>query len=130
MIGDEGPARGKKRVLIVDDSPLVRKTVAMIVKKHGHQVFEATDGDLLVKEAKKNKPDLIIIDVNMARKSGVEALKDLRAESELKEIPVVMLTSETNRNTVREALAHQIKGYLIKDTQDIMEERLLEFLNE
>ena len=129
LLDNQKPDTGKKRVLIIDDSLLVRRTVATIVKKHGHQVVEASDGDQLLKEAREHHPDLIIIDVNMKRKSGIEALEELRQDEELKDVPVVMLTSETDRKTVRTALSYQVLGYLIKD-REVMEERLLEYLSE
>jgi two-component system chemotaxis response regulator CheY len=117
-----------KCVLVVDDSPLVRKTVGELVKRSGHQIIEAENGKIALAEAREYHPDLIVLDVNMPVKGGMDTLKELRADSELQFTPVVMLTSESDRRTITEAASKQVSGYIIKDKWEDMSKKLAKFL--
>lgn len=104
--------RGK--VLVVDDEAHIRKFVGLLVKSLGDPiVVEAANGaealDLYVRE----KPDLVLLDVNMPRVDGLETLRHLRQQDP--ECIVVMLTSLVNRHTVEECLERGAVAYLRKD---------------
>ena len=101
-------------VLVVDDSHVVRYTVANIIRAMGHKVVEAVDGTEVVAAAEEHRPDLIVLDVRMPEKGGIEALRELRTHADFKEVPVVMLTATADQKIVRQAAALNISGYLVK----------------
>ena len=86
------------KVLTVDDS----KTIRMIVKKafnpYACELFEAENGVEGLAAAAKEKPNLIILDITMPVMNGIEMLDRLKAEAELKDIPVIMLTAESGKD--------------------------------
>ena len=119
---------GEKCVLVVDDSPFVRKLVCLIVKELGFRVLEAADGVQALEILKFQVPNAIILDVAMPNKGGVETLKELRADHRLTTTPVIMLTAEKGQTTVAEVVSLRVKGYILKDQPKEMKARLQNFL--
>ena len=119
----------KQSVLVIDDSSMIRHLIRKVVERVGAQIIEAEDGVEGMTLARHHKPDLIILDVYMAEKGGLQTLKELRTDSQLKFIPVIMLTIEDNTRVVREALDWKADDYLIKPiTPRKLRERLGKFL--
>ncbi|HEV7887881.1 MAG TPA: response regulator [Acidimicrobiales bacterium] len=81
------------RVLIVDDEAGIRELCRVNLALAGYDVVEAADGFAAIEAAKRDKPDLIFLDVLMPGMSGWEVLSALRAEEATASIPVVMLTA-------------------------------------
>ncbi|HPI02764.1 MAG TPA: response regulator [Candidatus Goldiibacteriota bacterium] len=82
------------RVLLVDDSPMQQKIAKIYLEKgEGYTVLSAVNGREGVDMAKKEKPDLILLDVEMPEMSGEEALKELKLSELTKDIPVIMCTA-------------------------------------
>jgi YesN/AraC family two-component response regulator len=103
------------KILIADDEAHVRKFIGLIAKQLGTpQIFEAKDGREAVEVYQREKPDLVLLDVNMPVQNGLEALKQITAADP--DAIVVMLTSLANRETVEEALQSGAANYLRKDT--------------
>ena len=102
------------KVLTVDDS----KTIRMIVKKafnpYACELFEAENGVEGLAAAAKEKPDLIILDITMPVMNGIEMLDRLKAEAELKDIPVIMLTAESGKDNVMKIVKMGVKDYMVK----------------
>ncbi len=102
------------KILTVDDS----KTIRMIVKKafsaYNCDVLEAENGVEGLALAAKEKPDLIILDITMPVMTGIEMLEKLKAEKELKDIPVIMLTAESGKDSVMKIVKMGIKDYVVK----------------
>jgi two-component system, chemotaxis family, chemotaxis protein CheY len=66
------------KILVVDDAPFIRELVRTILEKHGHQIVgEAVDGQHGVEQALKLRPDVILMDLIMPRKSGIEATREI-----------------------------------------------------
>ncbi len=103
-----------KRVLIVDDSSLSRKTIAAILQQLGCEVLEAADGPNALETARAQKLQLIVLDVVMPGMSGLEFLKSLREHPPSAKTPVIMLTSKADLNTVSQALREGASDYLLK----------------
>ncbi len=85
------------RVLVVDDSQLVRELVRTLLERAGHEVVEAVDGADGLRRLYAERPDLVVLDVSMPDVDGWEALKRLR---ELSDVPVLMFSAfggETER---------------------------------
>jgi DNA-binding NarL/FixJ family response regulator len=103
------------KVLLVDDEPHIRKYITQILKTLGTPtITEAGDGDEGIAAFEKDRPDLVLLDVNMPYKNGIETLKELKAIDP--EPVVVMLTSLTNRQTVEQAQEFGADNYIRKDT--------------
>lgn len=102
-------------ILLVDDEAHIRKYISLILKQLGDPIIvEASDGEEALAVYQRENPDLVLLDVNMPKMEGIEALK------RLKEIDpnamVIMLTSIANRQTVDEALEYGAINYIRKDT--------------
>ncbi|WP_374164316.1 response regulator transcription factor [Arcticibacter sp. MXS-1] len=85
----------KQKILIVDDEPDIRELVEYNLKKEGYQVFCASNGQEGITEAKKVRPDLIILDVMMPKMDGIEACRIMRTMNEFKSTFMVFLTARS-----------------------------------
>ena len=109
----EQEIESKKRILLVDDSGILLRSVkAMLADKY--EVAVAVDGQKAIERAKRRKPDLILLDYEMPVMDGKETLEVLRQDDELKDIPVVFLTSVANRDSINSVLQYNPEGYLLK----------------
>jgi two-component system chemotaxis response regulator CheY len=84
------------KILIVDDSDLIRNQVATVLVQAGYEVVEAEDGVQGLDAAKTHKPDLVITDLNMPNMNGLELITKLREDSSFDTTEILMLTTETN----------------------------------
>jgi two-component system, chemotaxis family, chemotaxis protein CheY len=117
------------RALIVDDSSVMRKIVERSLRQAGlelSKVFEAGNGAEALAVLAKDPVDLILCDINMPVMDGLEFVKKLATMDNLKEIPVVMITTEGSENHVIQALSAGAKGYIRKPfTPDQVKEHVL-----
>jgi DNA-binding response OmpR family regulator len=102
------------KVLAVDDSKTIRKIVAKAFIPYDCQVLEAENGVEGLSTAGKEKPDLIILDITMPVMTGIEMLGKLKAQPNLKDIPVIMLTAESGKENVINILKMGVKDYIVK----------------
>ncbi len=86
-------SRGKT-ILVVDDSPTVRKLIAGKLEKCGHEVFCSADGVEAMEALETLKPDLILLDITMPRMDGYQVCKLIRGNETLKDVPVVMISGK------------------------------------
>lgn len=91
---------GTKKILVVDDEQDCREFVKAIVESDRIQVVEAQDGVEGLEMARKETPDLIILDIQMPRKGGFRTFAELKSDSALKSIPVIMLTSVVEKTAM------------------------------
>jgi len=82
-----------KRVLVVDDDENTRRFLSVALKANGYDAVTAEDGDDGYNKVQESKPDLILLDVMMPKKTGFVLFKQLRRKEEFKDIPVIMLTA-------------------------------------
>lgn len=82
------------KILNVDDDPQLRVLIARFLSAKGHTVVQAENGELGVAAAAQEKPDLILMDLNMPVMSGFEATRAIKNDPDLKSIPVLVLTAE------------------------------------
>ena len=106
-----------KTVLIVDDSKVVRAMVACYLKTWGCHLIEAADGRQGVELARQHKPDLILLDMTMPLMGGREALGEIRKDPVCKNIPVIMLTADRDRDIVAGVGELGVVGYIVKPFQ-------------
>ena len=81
------------KILIIDDDVVFIKATQAVLESKGYQVSSALDGDEGLKKAKQEKPDLIILDIIMPTKNGFAACEQLKSDPELESIPVLIMTS-------------------------------------
>ncbi len=81
------------RILVVDDEPSIVRPLMFILKKKGYDVLTASNGEEGLLIARKEKPDLIFLDVMMPKKNGYEVCQELKLDPELKDIYVIILTA-------------------------------------
>jgi two-component system chemotaxis response regulator CheY len=114
------------KVMIVDDFATMRRILRNILKQIGFKnIIEADDGKHALKELKKEKVDLIMCDWNMPEMPGIELLKNIRSDDELKEIPFVMVTAEAQKDNIIEAVKSGVSNYVVKPfTAETITEKL------
>ncbi len=84
-----------KKILVVEDSADIRDMAVRHLKRHGYRVTEAEDGEKGVEMAKAEKPDLILMDLNLPTVDGWEAIRLLRSLPNTRGIPIVAITAHT-----------------------------------
>jgi two-component system chemotaxis response regulator CheY len=117
------------RTLIVDDSSVMRKIVERALRQAGLDpltVFEAGSGSEGIDVLKTRSVDLILSDINMPSMDGLEFLRQIRAQNLAPGVPVVMITTESSEEHVRQAILAGAQGYIRKPfTAEQVKERVL-----
>ncbi len=111
-----------KKILIVDDDPDLVEAVSMILESKNYEVSAAYGGIEGLEKAKKENPDLIVLDVMMPDKDGYAVCKELKADPELSKIPVLLLTAvvskiPTTRYTQQMGLETEADDYIDKPVE-------------
>ncbi|MEQ8278939.1 MAG: response regulator [Deltaproteobacteria bacterium] len=114
------------RILSVDDFSTMRRIVKNILRQLGYtNVDEAENGDAALQALRAKKYDLVISDWNMPVKTGIELLKEVRADPDLSEMPFLMVTAEAERHQVVEAVEAGVNNYVLKPfTAKILSDKL------
>jgi DNA-binding response OmpR family regulator len=102
------------KILTVDDSKTIRMIVKKAFKPYNCELFEGENGVEGLAIAAKEQPDLIILDITMPVMTGIEMLGKLKAENDLKNIPVIMLTAESGKENVMQIVKMGVKDYIVK----------------
>ena len=106
------------RVLVVDDSSTMRRVVEQILEVLGHEAVPAADGATALEALRSTDAiELILLDWNMPEMSGIQFLRKVKADPDLQEIPVIMLTTESERRKMIDAIEAGAKHYLTKPFQ-------------
>lgn len=101
-------------VLVVEDNELNRRLFCHVLSLAGHRVLEATDGVEALRSARQQRPDLVLLDVELPRLSGLEVARCLRDDPSTSAIPVLAISAFVSDSAVREALNAGCVGYLRK----------------
>lgn len=111
------------KILTVDDSKTIRMIIQRAFRAHQCLFCEAANGEEGLAAARREKPDLIILDITMPVMDGIAMLGQLRQDPELNATPVIMLTAESGRENVLSISQLGVSDYLVKPFK---EEQLLE----
>ncbi len=114
------------KILSVDDFSTMRRIVKNLLKQIGyHDVDEAENGEVALELLRDRHYDLIISDWNMPVKSGIELLREVRADPRLANTPFLMVTAEAEKDNVLEAMQAGVNNYILKPfTAKILEDKL------
>jgi two-component system chemotaxis response regulator CheY len=114
------------RILVVDDFATMRKVIKNLLRQTGYQnVTEAEDGVVALEELRSQKIDFIISDWNMPNMTGIELLRAVRADSELSSLPFLMVTAESLKQNVVEAVKAGVSNYIVKPfTAEVLSEKI------
>ena len=114
------------RFLVVDDFSTMRRIVRNLLKELGFtNVDEAEDGQVALHKLKTQHFDFVVSDWNMPNMTGIELLKAVRAEPQIKDLPFMMITAEAKRENIIEAAMAGASGYIVKPfTAATLEEKM------
>lgn len=104
----------KKRILIVDDSPTALLWQRLLLDMEQYETLTATDGEQGVSVARRERPDLILLDVSMPNMDGFEACRALRAAPETMDIPILMVTTHSEMENVLAGFEAGCNEYITK----------------
>lgn len=105
----------KKILLLADDDPLILRMYQNRFDNEGYKVNTATNGEEALNSIRKEKPDLVLMDVMMPIMNGVEALKAIKNDARTKSIPVIMLTNLGDKQEdIKAAKELGVLDYLVK----------------
>jgi two-component system alkaline phosphatase synthesis response regulator PhoP len=93
----------RPRILVVDDEPDIVEILLYNLKKEDYQVETATDGAECLQKAHAHVPDLIILDIRMHGRSGIDVCRELKQDEVLKSVPVLFLTADSDEYTTMQA---------------------------
>jgi DNA-binding response OmpR family regulator len=106
-------SQDQPKVLVVDDEPPLRELV-IVTLGAGYACDEAVDGDAALKQLRKRQYDLVMLDVMMPGRSGIDVLQEMRADEALKDVPVVVMSAWQSSDDIDAALAAGANGFLPK----------------
>lgn len=106
------------RVLVIDDSVTVRKVASRLLIRQGYEVDSARDGVEAMAKLTEEKPDIVLLDIEMPNIDGFEVANTIRNDPLLKEIPIIMITSRTGEKHRNRALSLGINEYIGKPFQE------------
>lgn len=112
-----------KKILLVDDEPNIVLSLEFLMKRAGYGVQTVADGDAALEAISEQRPDLILLDVNIPKRDGFDVCQTVRANPEWKDIPIIMLTAK-GRDVEREkGLALGADDYVTKPfaTQEVVD---------
>jgi two-component system chemotaxis response regulator CheY len=103
----------KPSVLLVDDNSLIRDVLRIILRSDGYKtIVEASNGQQAIAQCKKHNPGLVLLDINMPKMDGLQALKAIR--NEFPTTKVLMVSAESTMDKVLEAISLGASGFVVK----------------
>jgi|TARA_B100002003_G_C14093253_1_gene525785 two-component system chemotaxis response regulator CheY len=109
------PANPEMKILVVDDFATMRKMVRNILRQLGfNNIEEAEDGNAALTQLNSQAFDFVITDWNMPKTSGLELIQAIRADEQLKQIPVLMVSAEALKENIVAAVKAGANDYIVK----------------
>lgn len=111
------------KILIADDEPNILISLEFLMKREGFDVCVARDGQEALDALRRERPRLVLLDVMMPRKSGFEVCQELRADADLRDTLVLMLTAKGRDTDVAKGMAMGADAYMTKpfSTKDLVQ---------
>ena len=116
----------KMKFLVVDDFSTMRRIVKNILKQLGYEnIEEAEDGAQAYSKLKSGNFEFVVSDWNMPNMDGLELLKKIRSDDQLKHLPVLMVTAEAEKDKVITAIQAGVSNYIVKPfTAEVLKEKM------
>jgi CheY-like chemotaxis protein len=103
-----------QRILLVEDDPFLRRACEVGLRKRGFQVTTAVDGEEALRMIRSQAPDLILLDLLMPKKSGMEVLEEIKEDESTRSIPVIILSNSSTQWEMSKCGSLGAAGYLVK----------------
>ena len=103
-----------KKILFIEDESALQKTFEDVLRQEGYETIPALNGEIGLNLAKKERPDLILLDLILPKIYGIDVLKKLKKDEETKEIPIIILTNLERIEDIDKALELGAKTSLVK----------------
>ena len=103
-----------KRIMIADDSAVMRQMLGLFLKEAGYTVVEAVDGRDAFERLQAEQVDMLITDVNMPNMDGISLVREVRTQSSLRFIPIIVLTTEYTESKREEGRRAGATGWIVK----------------
>jgi len=103
-----------KKILIIEDDKFLRKVITKKLSKGGYSVIEAIDGEKGLEAVKKEKPDLVLLDLVLPEMDGFEVLAKMKKESSLSKTPVIILSNLGEKEEIDKGFKMGATDYLVK----------------
>jgi len=94
IMDNDAQAMREKKILVVDDEPNVIKSLTFVLRKEGYDVSSAANGEDAMTKIRESKPNLMFLDVMMPKKNGYEVCQEVKSNSTLSDIHIIMLTAK------------------------------------
>jgi len=118
-------------ILVAEDERDIRELIAFSLRYGGFEVEEAVNGIEAVEKARKLRPDLIILDVRMPKKTGYEVCQELKEADETRDIPIVFLSAKGQEAEIKQGMELGAVDYIIKPFEaEQLPKRMTEILKE
>jgi DNA-binding response OmpR family regulator len=114
-------AMKRKKILIIEDEVTLQKAMTDFLTQEKFEVVSALDGEQGLALAKSEMPDLIILDIILPKKDGYEVLLEIKKDSHVKKIPVILLTNLESMENVQKAFESGATTYLVKSDYKLEE---------
>ncbi len=109
-----------KKILLIDDDVVFQKTLGEKLRSLSYEIVLAGDGEVGLEKASSEKPDLIVLDINMPKLDGLGFLKQLRERTkEEVQVPVLITSNLSNFGTISEGVALGVRGYIVKSDESL-----------
>ena len=120
-----------KSILVVDDDESVRAVTKKILENYGVDAIDlAEDGEEAWQKLQVEEVRMIMLDWNMPRLKGIDLVNRLRADAKFKELPIIMITSESAKYNVIEAINAGVNDYLVKPVSEAsLEAKIKKYIN-
>ena len=106
--------RTARKVLVVDDDPSISRLIAMALSSNGYEVFEALNGIKGYKVARREKPDVVLLDIMMPDVDGYEVFRRIKLDPTTNEIPIVFVSAKSSDDDVNKGLSMGANAYITK----------------
>lgn len=113
-----------KKILVVEDDGVLRDVLIEKLKVAGYFPLGAEDGEVAIKKIKEEKPDMILLDILMPKKDGMEVLEDMNKDNEMKNIPVIVISNSGQPVEIERARSLGARDFLVKaifDPNEVLE---------
>lgn len=121
-----------KKIIIIEDEKILGEIIFKKLVSEGYQVSLAYDGEDGIKMVREQVPDLVLLDLVMPKKNGLEVLEDMKSDNKLKSIPVVVISNSGQQTEIEKVVELGVRDYIIKAqfSPDDVLEKVKKYLNQ